>query len=203
MTTRYQCNLLKATFISLCDKSAPEPNKRSKKLNGDWTAEFSNQMSSVESVEFQLKPTTARFNENAKRSDSNYFTAYATCKAYLCPCKYTIVLNKLTDEQYLSFQIQRQNEHDHNVHPEQIRGSERHEVAKIVLTEFNGSSKAFLDTMAGRGVENIGGAERIRKIVSEEINQNMVSTCFITNLLAAIDMSNITITGTISTRTML
>ena len=41
----------------------------------------------------------------------------------------------------------------------------------------------------------MGSSERIRKIVSEEINENMVSTCFITNLMAVSDMAATTIKG--------
>ena len=45
------------------------------------------------------------------------------------------------------------------------------------------------------GVKNVPDQQIIRKIVSEELNENVVSTCWITNLLSAADMAKSVIKG--------
>lgn len=140
----YQISLPRTTFMQICQNSNKENKKRAKKLAGDWTAEFNNQMTAIEKSEFKIRSITARVNEDAKKNNCNYFTSNLVCRHHNCPTKYTITLQTLTNSDYLSFQVKRTNEHVHQ-HIDQIRGDERKDVANIVKSEFNGSSKAFVE----------------------------------------------------------
>lgn len=82
----------------------------------------------------------------------------------------------------------------------QIRGEERLETAEKVLLQFNGSSKAYVNSLCANGLKNEPEEntlkkmeEKIRKIVSEYLNKDLVSTCWITNAIYASDMAKATI----------
>ena len=76
----------------------------------------------------------------------------------------------------------------------QIRGEDRVEVAEEILLRFKGSSKAYVDEK--RSTHNVNlSQDVVRKVVSEYMNGEMVSTCWIANMLHAIDMAEATIIG--------
>ncbi len=116
-----------------------------------------------------------------------------------CKVNYSVSLQtkKQSEEQYIKFKVKRNGEHEHKQQSKQIRGEERKIIANEVKANFNGSAKNFVDTFKGRNADNVPSAVVIRKICSEVVNQNIVSTCWLTNLLAASDMArnNILLNG--------
>ncbi|CAF0889788.1 unnamed protein product [Brachionus calyciflorus] len=60
-------------------------------------------------------------------------------------------------------------------------------MAKEALLLCNGSSKAYVDTMASEGAKNLPSEDGVRRMIHQYMNQDMVSTCLITNLLHSPD----------------
>ena len=68
-----------------------------------------------------------------------------------------------------------------------MRGLNRQKVVDNVLLKSNGSSKNYASLLDGAGVEIVPKEASIRKAVSHYLNKEMVSSCWITNTLSAVD----------------
>lgn len=83
-------------------------------------------------------------------------------------------------------------EHKHDVGKKQLRGEERQIVAQQVILNSNGSTHDYVNNMitdyymAGEAIPDYASAQKLknwfRQAVSEYMNTEMVSTCWITNL---------------------
>ena len=209
----YEITISQDVFSKTLEFAVPAKNRLSMDLRGSWYHDFVKMICTTEFHAYDIRPTAGRLNHNSKRYvllllyfhyyfiilliidryskriNTPYFTSNFACKSG-CPCKYQIVLDKLTDEAFLKLQVKRTGEHDHtsikSTKPtKHVRGAERAEIANIVKSEFNGSSKAFCDTMKGRGISNVPDKDIVREIVSEQFNESVVSTSWITNILSA------------------
>ena len=195
-TPAYTIRVSSGLFEKTCEYAIHENNRSSMKVNGCWYPEYVKLINSFEHVNNELIPNAARINNNPKKSSAPYFSCNFKCKIKTCTCKYQLTLKENTNDLFLNFKGIRTGNHDHsNNNNKQIRGDERKIIANVVNSEFNGSSKAFCDTMIGRGVKDVPDVQVIRKIVSEQLNENVVSTCWITNLISAADMSKSIIKG--------
>lgn len=86
--------------------------------------------------------------------------------------------------------INRIGDHEHDLQKKpkkQLRGETRSKTVNDVRLNFNGSADAYVKHLASNGVENLPTKEAIRKAVSEVMNEEMVSTCWITNLFHSAD----------------
>lgn len=94
----------------------------------------------------------------------------------------------------VTINVQRNGLHNH-LEPEikrpRICGKKRNEVFKTVMTEHNGSSNGYVTTLAANGVPQMNRPllATIRKIVSQCVNEEMVTTSWITNVLYSSDMA--------------
>ena len=55
--------------------------------------------------------------------------------------------------------------------------------------QFNGPCKNYVDAMQGAGIVDVPSANSVCKMVSEFMNEEMVSSCWITNTHMSIDAS--------------
>ena len=76
-----------------------------------------------------------------------------------------------------------------------LRGQNRKKVVEDGLLQSNGSAKNYVDSLNGAGVKDAPTAVTIRKAISQYINQEMVSSCWITNTLSSIDAGESLIRG--------
>ena len=76
-----------------------------------------------------------------------------------------------------------------------MRGLNRQKVVEDVILKSNGSSKNYVNSLDGAGVKDIPREATIRKAVSQYLNKEMVSSCWITNTLSAVDSGENLIRG--------
>ena len=70
-----------------------------------------------------------------------------------------------------------------------MRGLNRQKVVEDVILKSNGSSKNYVNLLDGAGVKDVPKEATIRKAVSQYLNKEMVSSCWINNTLSAVDSS--------------
>ena len=164
-----------------------EPNKRAFKLTKLWNTDFVKQIQLEESHSNVLRPTSGRLNPEARRTDVKWFSCTFDCRD--CDCMYKIYLDKLSEENFQSFQVVKTGEHKHSFKQLiQLRGDEREQLVTLCKTDYKGSAKTCLDSLKARCVSNLPNEEALRKAKSEINTMNSVSTCWITNLIAAAEM---------------
>lgn len=185
--------------------TATQDSERTNALNfvGRWVDLFEKKISEFEKHDIRLRGNQSRLYEGKKRSDASYFNANASCSS--CKVKYNFYIkNKPLDSaSFFELLVKRNSEHLHEPKPSnemQIRGDERIEAAEKVLLEFNGSSKAYVNSLCAAGLKNEPGEntlnkmeQKVRKIVSEYLNKDLVSTNWVTNAMYASDMAKATI----------
>ena len=196
--TKYEITLRKEVFAEIFQYGHQEEDKNSLILKGNWYPEFVKMIQNTEQHQYTIKPTKGRLNPSSKKKNASFFSSSFVCKMEKCSCKYSINLEKYNENfSFLKFTVCRTGVHDHSSKQslKQIRGVQRENVAQIVQADFKGSAKAFFDTMKGRGVSNIPTTDVIRKIISEMIHEDTVSTNWIINLMSASDMSKRVIKG--------
>ena len=91
----------------------------------------------------------------------------------------------------VEFNACRSSTHGDHSQKTQLRGNkDRVNIAEDVILKLNGSSQNYIDTLPCANVKNVPKVEVIRKIISEYMNKEMVSTCWITNAHCSIDYKN-------------
>lgn len=118
-----------------------------------------------------------------------------SCECKVCKIGYNIKLNYKpgeNDEHAVAIVTRNKDhkeEHHSKVPRPRITGEEREKVATEVILRDNGSAKNYNESMAGSGNTNLSSDAAIRKVVSEFVNREMVSTNWITNIMHTAEMS--------------
>ncbi|CAF1049503.1 unnamed protein product [Brachionus calyciflorus] len=181
-------------FISLLENSeidTKRPNAR--KLFGAWISLFEapiiKKEKSENGLDIQIQSNLARFYPGRKRSDASYFRGNASCKYPGCQATYCLSVTEKTSGEKLTFvlvNVIQGGNHDHGLQKkQQLRGENRVNTVNQIRLNFNGSADAYVNHLAANGLENLPNKDVIRKAVSEVVNEEMVSTCWITNLFYA------------------
>ena len=182
--------------------------QRAKSLNiiGNWISEMEKKVVSHENEPIKLQQLKGRINSEPKRSGSSYFAGNAKCKICKCTYAFSIAEKPLNQAPFIvNIQVTRTHEHEHQGKQasKQIRGEARKLTAERVLLERNGCAAAFLDNERANNIKSsqiesnnlLPTVEVIRKIVSEQLNNEIVSTSWITNVQHASDMAVKTLKG--------
>ena len=174
-----------------------EKKPNSKNFTGLWVKLFESHVNEHEKTTMvKLQGTRARLYQTRVRKGVNYFTANAFCKT--CKASYKFIVKEPPPENRTHVDV----EVSHDVHSHhsvksspilQIREEDRVAVAEEVLLSFKGSAKSYVDEK--RSTHNVNLSDVVRKVVSENVNGKMVSTCWISNLLHSIDMAESTLIG--------
>jgi len=148
----------------------------------------------AESHSHALRLTSGRLNPEARRTNVKWFSSTFDCRDF--DCKYKIYLNKLSEENFQSFQVVKTGEHKHSFKQStQLRGDEREQLVTLCKTDYKISAETCLVSLKARCVSYLPNEEALRKAKSEINTMDNVSTCWITNLIAAAEMGKSTIKG--------
>jgi hypothetical protein len=223
-SNNYEIHIQKAAFEKLVAEARTETSQgagetirvKSKKLTGTWIEVFKKEMNEYEEMDFKLKGSIGRIFEEKRKATTSYFNASAVCNETTdCKVSYKLVIEKKqeqdTDEapsNRLMIKITRTNDHQHQQpKKQQLRGEERNEVVLRCLSEANGSASDFVDkiistqVMAGEALPDLlkekssALKDAIRKAMHEYMNQEMVSTCWITNVNFIADSLKVSMPG--------
>ncbi|CAF1096206.1 unnamed protein product [Brachionus calyciflorus] len=192
--TQYEIAVDKRKFDIALEKAYQDPRRaNAKNFDSSWIHLFLTQIEEFENIKPSLQASIARVYPGRKRSDASFFHGNAYCKFPKCLASYSVSIKEKSTNPATSFMmvnVTRKNEHLHNQNFErkvQIRGEERLNIAKKVMSECNGSAIAFVDKLAATGEKNLPSEHVIRNVIHEYVNKEMVSTCWITNLLHSAD----------------
>ena len=176
--------------------------QRAKSLNiiGNRISEIESKVVLHENQEIKLQQLKGRINCEPKRRGASYFARNAKFKLCKSTYSFTIPIEPCNEAPFkVNIQVTRTHQHQHDpiAKSKQIRGEERRIVANRVLLEQNGWASAYLDSERANNIKSdnikrncfLPTAEVIRKIVSEQINSEIVSTSWITNVQHASDMA--------------
>ena len=87
-----------------------------------------------------------------------------------------------TSTAFVQVSVVKTSEHRHEASTKmQVRGEQRVQIAETIKAQFNGSSKAYCQTLEARGVTPPLEAT-IRKLLNEVSHRDSISTCWMTNL---------------------
>ena len=183
---------MKSDFLEFVLNAKIDDRKtNSKNFTGHWKQLFESHVNTHDKYSrVKLQGTRARLYETLGRKGVNYFTANAFCKTCKAAYKFTIKNSPPENRTHDAHS-------DHGAKPSQnlkIRGEDRVEVAEEVLLRFKGSATAYVDEKSSTHNVNLS-QDVVHKVVNEYVNGEMVSTCWIINMLHAIDMAEETIIG--------
>ena len=137
-----------------------------------------------------------RHYTESKRSTVPQLVISAKCS--LCEAKYSVKVKEKIQEKdsIVIFDVTRLKEHErHDQKKQNMRGLNRQKVVEDVILKSNGSSKNYVNLLDGAGVKDVPKEATIRKAVSQYLNKEMVSSCWITNTLSAVDSGENLIRG--------
>jgi hypothetical protein len=141
---------------------------------------------------WKLNINSSRLYPDQRRANTAFLTINMQCS--LCCDKaakkqnaYQFKIDESPDSKasFVVITVSRSQTHNHEKQHKQIRGEDRVLLAEECMLETNGSAKNFCDKLRGKGIAP-PNVETVRKIVSEVINKEMGSTCWITNALSAL-----------------
>ena len=141
-------------------------------------------MNDIESDTIELQVDKSRIYFTSKKAP-NFITINAHCK--MCPVKYTLRVKKMPDENVdFEFEIEKTEQHNQVSHESKkvvVKGDKREELAKSILLNSGGSAKAYHDAQVGQNLAKVPSQDVMKKIVSDFMKNEMVSTNWITNIL--------------------
>ena len=165
----------------------------SKFVGNNWIKCFEEAISEHEEQETNLRVNTNRVYLDKRRVN----TAFITINAFCNKCNknaYSIKVNedpRQTSANLVNVDITRKQEHKHDLDKKtRITKDERVQVYEEVKLNFNGSAKNYVDALKGCGSTQNPTYAVVRQILSEQKNLDMISTDWITNILAATDAAD-------------
>ena len=186
------------SFEFVLNAKIDDRKTNSKNFTGHWVQLFESHVNTHDKyTRVKLQGTRARLYETLGRKGVNYFSANAFCKTCKAAYKFTIKNSPPENRTHVDVDVSHDAHSDHSTKPSQnlqIRGEDRVKVAEEVLLRFKGSAKVYVDEK--RSTHNVYlSQDVVRKVVNEYVNGDLVSTCWIINMLHAIDMAEATIIG--------
>ena len=137
-------------------------------------------MNDIESDTIELQVDKSRIYFTSKKAP-NFITINAHCK--MCPVKYTLRVKNMSDGNVdFEFEIEKTEQHNQVSHESKkvvVKGDKRDDLAKSILL----NSGAYHDAQVGQNLAKVPSQDIMKKVVSDYMKNEMVSTNWITNIL--------------------
>lgn len=188
----YQISLPQVVFDKIILSTKPDAKAKDvfNFIGVDWLKPIQSAVSETENEDIALTVDNSRLYVNPKRSTTNFLSINAQCSycrsTQRNSYKFTVSERPVEANQLVIINVQNSGKHEHHG-KKQIRGDKRVAMAHDVQINSNGSSLNYVNKCEGAGVQGVPNVGTVRKIVSDVMNQEMVSTCWISNLLHSAD----------------
>lgn len=185
MSAAYQISLARVVFEKLIEdtKSDAKIPDCLNLFGVEWIKPIQKAVSESENIAISLSVDRSRLYPKPKKANTSYLTVHAQCSYCRTSGKnaYKMVVQTKPSGDLVIFNVFRRHEHNHK-EKHQIRGDERKVCVSQVKQTANGSAVNFINKCEGAGMEIVPNAVTLRKMISEEMNNSMVSTNWMVNM---------------------